>query len=133
MPAFAPSTRFDLHLHSLRSDGRFSPEEVLARCAAGGLDVVAITDHDLTLPVPAGKHTFGGRTVTLLAGAEISGMYEGVEYHLLVYFPGQAPEGFRDFCAAQCAASSCPEAPSRPIRIGIKYGTRSASPQCPYD
>ena len=39
--------RFDLHLHTNRSDGRFEPEEVLRRCAASGLEVVALTDHPL--------------------------------------------------------------------------------------
>jgi predicted metal-dependent phosphoesterase TrpH len=104
LDALAPSTRFDLHLHSLRSDGRYPPEEVLRRCARAGLDVIALTDHDLPTALPLGKQVVEGRTITVLAGAEVSGVHEGREHHLLVYFAGEVPQGFRDFCAEQCAA-----------------------------
>ncbi|MEQ1503159.1 MAG: hypothetical protein ABMB14_13055 [Myxococcota bacterium] len=99
-------TRFDLHMHSLRSDGRYPPEEVLARCARGRLDVVALTDHDLPNELAIGPHQIDGHTVHVVGGAEVSGMHAtlegGREQHLLVYFPGEVPEGFRAFCRAQC-------------------------------
>ncbi|HHO51527.1 MAG TPA: PHP domain-containing protein [Deltaproteobacteria bacterium] len=100
--ALRASTRFDLHLHSNRSDGRFSAEEVLEHAVAGGLEVIALTDHDLSTPMPPGIHQIQGRPLLLLGGAEISGVHEDHELHLLVYFPGQIPEGFRAFCRAQC-------------------------------
>lgn len=96
-----PGTRFDLHLHTDRSDGRYPEDEVLERCARGGLEVVALTDHDLATALEPGLHQFGSRQLHLIAGAEVSGMHEGREFHLLVYFPGQIPEGFRDFCHDQ--------------------------------
>ncbi|MEZ4317309.1 MAG: PHP domain-containing protein [Myxococcota bacterium] len=97
-----PSARFDLHLHSTRSDGRFSPLEVLERCSRAGLDIVALTDHDFATEIPVGEQIVAGRRLHVLAGAEISGVHEGREYHLLVYFPHGIPEGFRDFCRRQC-------------------------------
>ncbi len=100
--ALRPAWRFDLHMHSDRSDGRFSPQEVLARCARGGLDVVALTDHDLGTDLAPGWHTVEDRRVYVLAGAEVSGMHDGREYHLLVYFPGEIPQGFRELCREQC-------------------------------
>jgi len=99
---FGPQTRFDLHLHTDRSDGRFPPEDVLARCARGGLDVVAITDHDLGPPVEPGPRVIEGRALHLLGAAEISGMHGGREHHLLVYFAKPIPEAFHAFCAGQC-------------------------------
>lgn len=102
MGPLRPSTRFDLHLHTDRSDGRFDAHEVLSRCARGGLDVVAITDHDLPPDLSPGVHRLEGREITLLAGAEVSGMHDGREHHLLVYFPGDIPQGFREFCREQC-------------------------------
>jgi predicted metal-dependent phosphoesterase TrpH len=36
----------DLHVHTTYSDGKLSPAAVIARAAAIGLDVIAITDHD---------------------------------------------------------------------------------------
>lgn len=94
--------RVDLHLHTTRSDGAFSPDEVLARCARSGLDLVSLTDHDLATHVRPGVHEIGDRRITVLAGAEISGRHEGREYHLLVYFPGEVPDAFREFCRQQC-------------------------------
>ena len=88
---------FDLHMHSDRSDGRFSPEEVLERAVEGGLQVVALTDHDLIGAVDPGLHRIGTRDLHVLAGAEISGTHDGREFHLLVYFPGEPPAGFVDF------------------------------------
>lgn len=96
------TARVDLHLHTNRSDGKYEPEEVLRRCAAGGLDVVAITDHDIAPDIAPGPHLIEGRQLHVLAGAEITGELDGTEYHLLVYFPGEVPEGFGAFCTRQC-------------------------------
>jgi predicted metal-dependent phosphoesterase TrpH len=98
------SSRLDLHMHSARSDGRYSPEEVLARCSAGGLDVVSLTDHDLATAIPSGGHTIGGRPIHVVAGAEISGTHRGQEHHLLVYFPDTVPHAFLAFCTEQVRA-----------------------------
>jgi predicted metal-dependent phosphoesterase TrpH len=89
--------RIDLHLHTDRSDGRFAPDEVLARAARGRLDLVAVSDHDLPNVIPAGVHTVDGHDVRVVAAAEISGTHAGREYHLLVYFPGDMPPAFRDW------------------------------------
>ncbi len=99
-----PSGQFDLHLHSENSDGRYPPSEVLARAARAGLDVIALTDHDLVSELPVGEHTIEGKRITLLGGAEVTGTHAGREYHLLVYFPGTVPQGFRAFCAQQTKA-----------------------------
>lgn len=101
-PGLKPSTAFDLHLHTSASDGKYTLDEVLTRCALGGLDVVAITDHDLSLDLVGGPHIYGGRELHVIPGAEVSGVHDGREYHLLVYFPQGVPQGFVDFCRHQC-------------------------------
>jgi predicted metal-dependent phosphoesterase TrpH len=90
-------------MHTARSDGRWPAGDVLARCARGGLDVIAITDHDLPPPFAVGRHVVDDKVIHVLGGAEVSGMHEGREFHLLVYFPGEIPTAFRTFCAEQCA------------------------------
>ncbi|MEL6346441.1 MAG: PHP domain-containing protein [Myxococcota bacterium] len=90
--------RVDLHMHSSRSDGRLSPGAVLAQCARGGLDVIALTDHDLPPVLDAGPQHVNGRDVHVIHGVELSTMHEGSEQHLLVYFPGTIPEDFAAFC-----------------------------------
>lgn len=94
--------RFDLHLHTTRSDGTLAPDELLAACAAQGLDVIAITDHDLATELPHGPRDIDGHRLHVIAGAEVSGTHDGVEYHLLVYFPAGVPDGFRTFCTTRC-------------------------------
>jgi len=93
--------RLDLHMHTLRSDGHASPSAVLAAAAAGQLDVIAITDHDLAPEIPAGIHEVNGRSVRVLAGVEISTMHEDEELHLLVYFPGEMPPSFAQWCTGR--------------------------------
>lgn len=93
--------RFDLHMHSDQSDGKWSVDEVIRRAAISGLDVVALTDHDLSPTVDPKDYVIDGHRVRLLAGAEVTGVHEGREYHLLVYFPGDVPQGFHDFCRGQ--------------------------------
>ena len=39
---------YDLHCHSTHSDGLLAPAAVVARAAARGVDVLALTDHDDT-------------------------------------------------------------------------------------
>jgi 3',5'-nucleoside bisphosphate phosphatase len=95
---------YDLHLHSCRSDGRLEPDALLERAAGCGLDVIALTDHDLTGALDPGLHRVGGREIRVIAGAELTGVHEGREYHLLVYFPGEPPAAFRDLCASQARA-----------------------------
>ena len=38
--------RADLHLHSVYSDGHYSPEEVCIRAKNNGVELISITDHD---------------------------------------------------------------------------------------
>lgn len=95
---------FDLHMHSSASDGRYPPAEVLRRAALGGLDVIALTDHDLAGALSPGEHRVEGRDIRVIAGAELTGRHLGREYHLLVYFPGEPPTAFLDLCRSQSQA-----------------------------
>lgn len=93
--------RFDLHLHTDRSDGHYPPADVLARALAGGLDVLAVTDHDLYGAVAPGEHRDGDRVLRVIPAAELSGMHQGQEFHLLTYFRDDPPPRFLDFCDSQ--------------------------------
>lgn len=99
-PALFECARCDLHVHTNRSDGRYPFDEVLRRAAARALDVLAVTDHDAP-PDAWGPQTVDGHPVHLVAGAEVSVRLGDTEQHILVYFPGAVPDGFRALCAAQ--------------------------------
>jgi len=90
----APPPRLDLHLHTNRSDGRFDPAEVLERAAQGSLDVIAPADHDQPPALGPGVHQVGGRELRVIGATEVSGLHDGHELHLLVYFPGAFPEDY---------------------------------------
>jgi len=64
--------RYDLHCHSTASDGTLSPTELLRHAAAQGVDVLALTDHDVTTGLPEAERAAGGLGVTLVSGVEIS-------------------------------------------------------------
>ncbi|MCK6503000.1 PHP domain-containing protein [Myxococcota bacterium] len=100
----SPRARFDLHLHSTRSDGRLSPAQVLDQAARNGLDVIALTDHDCAPALPWGPVRVAGRTVHVLHAAEVSGAWDGREQHLLVYFPQAVPTEFARLMRSLCMA-----------------------------
>lgn len=83
--------KVDLHLHSTASDGSLSPSAVVWAARAGGLDVVAITDHDTVAGVPEALSALPD-AMHVIAGVELSTTLEGAEIHILGYFidPGNA-------------------------------------------
>ncbi|MEV3871229.1 PHP domain-containing protein [Streptomyces sp. NPDC049906] len=86
--------RIDLHTHSTASDGTDTPAELVRRAAAGGLDVIALTDHDTTRghaeAVAALAEVEG---LTLVPGAELSCRLDGIGLHMLAYlFDPAEPE-----------------------------------------
>ena len=97
-----PNFRADLHMHTLRSDGRELPQKMLEDAVRGGLDVIAITDHDIDPVLPHGLQQVNGKTIHIIHGVEVSGHHQGKEFHLLAYFPEEMPKEFRQFCRKLC-------------------------------
>ena len=77
----------DLHLHTLSSDGRLTPTELIQLVAKQGLETVSITDHDTTEGLAeayeAAKEFPGLR---IIPGIEMSADIPGDEVHILGYF-----------------------------------------------
>ncbi len=84
--------KVDLHMHTTFSDGTRPPEEVVELAIAGGLDVIAITDHDNTLGVTPAMRAARGR-IQVIPGVELSTRWRGESIHILGYFvdPGAEP------------------------------------------
>ncbi|MAA79906.1 MAG: hypothetical protein CL916_11670 [Deltaproteobacteria bacterium] len=90
--------RVDLHMHSNRSDGRLSCEEILVEASQKKLDIICISDHDLAPILEARVYSEYGYDVRVIHGAEMSVELAGEEQHFLAYFPSSMPDGFRQIC-----------------------------------
>ena len=62
-------SNIDLHCHTTASDGAYSPEQVVARAYSRGLNVLAITDHDVVGGVAAAQAEAQRLNALLLSGA----------------------------------------------------------------
>ena len=76
--------RIDLHAHSTASDGTSSPQELVQQAGAAGLQVIALTDHDTTAGWGAAAKALPPG-LSLVRGAEVSCVHDGISLHLLAY------------------------------------------------
>lgn len=63
---------YDLHSHTIYSDGVLSPTDLVRRAVAKGVDVLALTDHDVTRGIAEAAATARSFGVCLIPGVEIS-------------------------------------------------------------
>lgn len=92
-----PSTStIDLHMHSTASDGALAPSALLERCAAAGLRVVSLTDHDSTEGLAEAQQVADQLGITLIPGIELGTDVTDGEIHILVYFPDITNREFQD-------------------------------------
>jgi predicted metal-dependent phosphoesterase TrpH len=77
----------DLHIHSTASDGKYTPEAIIARAAGLGLKYVSLTDHDSIDGIePATKAAKNFPGLTFIPGVELSTDLADGEAHILGYF-----------------------------------------------
>ncbi|APR79035.1 Putative metal-dependent phosphoesterase [Minicystis rosea] len=82
----------DLHGHTLFSDGRHTPEELVDHRRGIGMRVVAITDHDVLTAIPRGAAAAARAGLHYLPAVEVTaflhfGTPAAEQVHLLAYFP----------------------------------------------
>jgi predicted metal-dependent phosphoesterase TrpH len=73
----------DLHCHSNVSDGVLPPAAVVARAAANGVHVLALTDHDDVAGIAAARIAAETAGMTLIPGVEISVSWGGKTVHIV--------------------------------------------------
>lgn len=78
--------RLDLHIHTTASDGAWTPEQVVRGARRGGLDVIAIADHDTVAAVQAARAAAAELDVQVIPALEASSTWENREIHILGYF-----------------------------------------------
>lgn len=90
----------DLHVHSVYSDGTFTPDQLAAEAARTGLAAVAVVDHDTVDGIAACLSAARGVGIEVITGIELSAEMEGTEVHILGYFID-----YQDAALRQCLAS----------------------------
>ena len=77
---------FDLQSHSIHSDGALPAADVVARAAAAGLALTALTDHDTVDGVPEAREAAERHGIALSPAAELSAVHGAHEdLHVLGY------------------------------------------------
>ncbi len=74
---------FDLHCHSTISDGALAPAAVVARAAAQGVHVLALTDHDEVGGLPAAREAALVAGIAFVDGVEVSVTWRGATVHIV--------------------------------------------------
>ena len=86
----------DLHLHTLASDGRLSPTELINLVANRGLKVVAISDHDTTEGLAEAYQAAAAfPDLEIIPAIELSTDIPDDEIHMLGYFLQYEDEEFQ--------------------------------------
>ena len=81
------SANVDLHLHTLASDGRLTPTQLVQLAARQGLRTVSISDHDTTDGLAeAFEAAKQFPNLRIIPGIELSADVPGDEVHVLGYF-----------------------------------------------
>ena len=88
--------KVDLHAHTTHSDGKNTPEEMIARYEELGFDAVAITDHDVLTKVTSDK-------LLVIPGTEFTYAQGGGLRHILMLFLSRMPKTIED-ARAQAAS-----------------------------
>jgi len=76
----------DLHLHTLFSDGTFTPEELVLNAQNAGLACIALTDHDTVEGCERASVAATAVKMEFIPGTELTAEYEDTEVHILGYF-----------------------------------------------
>ncbi len=95
----------DLHIHTLYSDGVFSPEKIVDTAIDVGLQVIALTDHDNVLSYPVAKDylkkTNREDKLEIIQGIEVNTLYKNYEVHILGYFMDVNNSDFQNMLKVQ--------------------------------
>jgi len=74
---------YDLHTHTTASDGQLSPEALVIKAKASGIDVLAVTDHDTTAGITQAVDEADRQNIKLLAGIELSVTWTNKNFHIV--------------------------------------------------
>lgn len=78
---------FDYHLHSLASDGSFSPESVVSFAHRNGVNSISLTDHDTISGLEKARIMAQNLGIEFIDGVELEADISPYQYcHILAYY-----------------------------------------------
>jgi len=89
-------TYVDLHIHTVASDGVFTPEELVKQASLKGLKAIAITDHDAWDAIEPVSRLAFKVGIEVIPGIELSTTIDGAEIHILGYFIDYSRQHFQE-------------------------------------
>ena len=89
----------DLHVHSNRSDGSFTPSELVDYAQKKGLKAFALTDHDTTEGLDEAIAAAKGKDIEVIPGIEFSTEYEGKDVHIVGLYIDYQHDSFQKYLA----------------------------------
>lgn len=92
-----PDDAVDLHMHTYASDGRWTPEELVAHLREQGFRLVALADHDTMRCVPEMRERAEAAGMAYVPAVEMTTRWEDRQVHLLVFGVERGTERARHF------------------------------------
>ena len=77
------TSNFDLHCHSISSDGLLAPAALVERARANGVEVLALTDHDEVSGLREARAAGEAAGIRFVDGVEISITWGGIAIHIV--------------------------------------------------
>lgn len=81
-----PLRKSEIHMHSIFSDGEFSPSELIEIAEKNKVCILSLTDHDTFDGIPEFLQSAEKTGITAFPGIEITVKFHDFNIHLLAYF-----------------------------------------------
>ena len=75
----------DMHIHSVYSDGTYSPEEIVRHALADGAELIAVCDHNTVLGTLEVLPLAQAAGLVCIPGVEIDALWRDIDVHVLCY------------------------------------------------
>lgn len=84
----------DMHIHTIESDGTYTPEEIIVRAMKNNVVALAVTDHDTVAGVKRAREEANKFGIEFIEGIEVSCNESDLEVHVLGYYLNLDDEKF---------------------------------------
>jgi predicted metal-dependent phosphoesterase TrpH len=86
----------DMHIHTTKSDGSNTVEQVFEHAKREGISAIAITDHDTVAASAEGRALEKKFGIEFVTGVELSAVYETKEVHIIGLYVNPESKNFQE-------------------------------------